>query len=222
MSKGVLLGFGDSWTFGSDLDPRHEKDYLELTSDYLGIEFRNFSRGGSSIPHLIIQLHDFIENHYDAENQYHAVFFLTAQERTFVYDQDRIVEMSPGYVNDNNTDNKRCESYYNHIYSHQLGTFNLNITVLALQQICASYGIKDYYLAGWQEIQLWPTIDQTKFFNSGKPITTLFTEDNNFKLLHTLTNEKNPYLVHAHGPPGHPNQQGHVKIAQALISWIEI
>ena len=222
MSADVLLGFGDSWARGSDLNPFHEKNYLELTSDYFGITFSNFSRGGSSIPHLIIQLHEFIENHYNTDNQYHAVFFLTSQDRTFLYDENnQIMEFSvkqikPKYYNE------RLENYYKHIYTPALGTFYLNVTVSALQQICSTYNIKDYYLVGWEEVQLWSTVDRTKFFNGGKPITTLFTEDNNFKLLDTLTNEKNPYLVHTHCPPGHPNQQGHSKIAQALADWIKI
>lgn len=222
MSADILLGFGDSWTWGSDLDPVHGKNYLTLLAEHFGIKSVNRSRGGSSIPHLILQINEFIKTQYLPDNQYHAVFFLTAQERTFVYDQDRIVEISPGYVNDNNTDNKCCESYYNHIYSHQLGTFNLNVTVLALQQICAMYGIKDYYLVGWQEIELWPTVDQTKFFNNGQPITTVFRPDNKFKSLNDLVIENNPHILHAHCSPGHPNQQGYVMIADALAKWIKI
>lgn len=222
MSADVLLGFGDSWPSGADLAPPDEKNYLTQLAEHFGIDSINFSRGGSSIPHLILQINEFIKTQYCPNNRYHAVFFLTTKERTFVYNNDRIVEFSPGYVNDNNTDNVRVESYYKHIYDDQLGTFNLNITVLALQQICATYGIKDYYTAGWQEIELWPTINRTKFFADGKPITTIFTADNKFRSLKDLIIESNPYVVHPNCPPGHPNQQGHAKIAQALANWIKI
>ena len=222
MSADILLGFGDSWTRGSDLNPVHGKNYLTLLAEHFGIESVNCSRGGSSIPHLILQINEFIKTQYLPDNQYHAVFFLTAQERTFVYDYDGIVEISPGGGDNNDVDGKRGESYYKHIYDHQLGTFNLNVTVLALQQICLTYGIKDYYIAGWQEIELWPVIDRTKFFADVKPITTLFTSDSNFRLFQTLKNEKNHHLIHAHKPPGHPNQLGHAKIARALANWIKI
>ena len=222
MSADILLGFGDSWTRGADLDPVHGKDYLTLLSEHFGIESINCSRSSSSIPHLILQINEFIKTCHLPDNQYHAVFFLTAQERTFVYNNDRIVKFSPGYTNDNNTDNVRNEYYYKHIYDNQLGTFNLNVTVLALQQICATYGIKDYYMVGWQEIELWHTVNRTKFFADGKPITTVFTADNKFRSLKDLITESNPYVTHPNFPPGHPNQQGHAKIAQALADWIEI
>ena len=171
---------------------------------------------------MILQVNKFIKTRYCANNRYHAVFFLTAQERTIVYDNDQTIDISPGGGDSNDVDGKRGESYYKHIYNHQLGTFNLNVTVLALQQICLTYGIKDYYIAGWQEIELWPAIDRTKFFADGKPITTLFTPDNSFRLFQLLKDDGNPYLTHAHRPPGHPNQQGHAKIAQALANWIKI
>ena len=191
-------------------------------AEHFGIESINCSRGGSSIPHLILQINEFIKTWHLPDNQYHAVFFLTAQERTFVYDYDGIVEISPGGGDSNDVDGRRGESYYKNIYSHQLGTFNLNVTILALQQICSIYKIKDYYAAGWQEIELWPQIDRTKFFANGRPITTVFRPDNQFKSLNELTLENNPHIFHAHCPPGHPNQQGHAKIAQALADWIEI
>ena len=222
MSADVLLGFGDSWTYGSDLDHSCEKNYITLLAEHFGIESINCSRTGASIPHFILQINKFIKTRYHPNNRYHAVFFLTAQERTFVYNNDRTEDFSPGVVTDDSAYDARCESYYKNIYSHQLGTFNLNVTILALQQICSIYKIKDYYAAGWQEIELWPQIDLTKFFANGRPITTVFRPDNQFKSLHDLAVELNPYIMHAHCPPGHPNQQGHAKIAQSLTDLIKI
>lgn len=222
MSADILLGFGDSWTRGADIDRQHEKTYLTLLAEHFGIESINCSYGGSSIPHLVLQLNRFIESQYFSSNRYHAVFFLTAQERTIVYDNDQTIHISPGGGDSKDLDGKRGEFYYKHTYNHQLGTFKLNVTVLALQQICLTYGIKDYYLAGWQEIELWQVINRTKFFADGKPITTLFTTDNSFRLFQLLKDDGNPYLTHAHGHSGHPNQQGHAKIAQALANWIKI
>jgi len=220
MAADILLGFGDSWTHGDDLDLSYEKTYMQLLGEQFGIECRNLSKPSTSIPHLIVQLREFVETQYYPRNQYHAVFFLSAQERTFLYDDEdnHIVNVSPTSAKDS----ERQDSYYRSIYNPPLGTFNLNVSILALQQICSAYNIKDYYVAGWQEINLWRQVDQTKFFNHGRPVTTVFTEDNTFKQLNELRDENNMYITHAHRPSGHPNRQGHAKIAQALGQWIKI
>jgi hypothetical protein len=216
MNQPVLVGFGDSWAVGHDLN-LGEKCYLELTAQKLNIPFLNFAVGSSSIPHMILQVKEFIKTKYFPKNQYHAVFFLTAVERNFFYDQDtkQVIHVSPG------SDSRH--DYYK-IYNNEYGEFVLNTTVLALQRLCNIYDIKDYYMLGWQWANLWPEIDCTKFYQQGQiPITNVFHDQPHIVPLQELIGltgqPKNKCFGQSHD---HPNQLGHEKIAEALFKWIKI
>jgi hypothetical protein len=214
MQTDVLIGFGDSWAWGSDLDPMTEKNYLELVAEHYNIPFINFATASSSIAHLIIQFQEFIKNTYYPKHQYHAVFFLTAKERTFLYrDQDgSVIHCSPQTAQ---TQHSPQEGGYYRAYNEHLGNFNANVVLLALQRLCNLYSINDYYMLGWQDISLWTTVDKTKFINNAQPITSLFHDDPGTISLQQLLDEKNQFLS------AHPNQLGHEKIANMLVESIK-
>jgi hypothetical protein len=136
MNQPVLIGFGDSWAAGHDL-LAGEKCYLELAAKDLGIVNQNYAVGSSSLPHMILQFKQFISSTYFPQNQYHAVFFLTAVERNFFYNQDTKEIKHIGPSSDPQHD------YYK-IYNNEYGEFVLNNTVLTLQRLCEIYNIKDY------------------------------------------------------------------------------
>jgi hypothetical protein len=211
----VLLGFGDSWAAGSELSV-DEKPYLDLLADQLGIPCINYATPSSSIPHLVLQFQQFLETRYFPKHQYHAVFFLTAKERTFAFDHESkdIIHCSPQQA----LTDPMAGGYYR-VYTDKLGDFNLNTTVLALQRLCSLYNINDHYVLGWQQTKLWPSVDSTKFFRSGEQaITTLFHNQGHLPLA-TLLDTKNEYIWPNHG---HPNQHGHQRIAQELGDWINV
>ena len=211
----VLLGFGDSWAAGSELAV-NEKPYIDLLADQLGLPCLNFATPSSSIPHLVLQFQQFIETKYFPKHRYHAVFFLTAKERTFVFDHDSkdIIHCSPQQA----TMDPMAGAYYR-VYTDKLGDFNLNTTVLALQHLCSLYNVQDHYMLGWQQTQLWTSVDTTRFFQQGEQaITTLFHGDGH-RALPLLLEEKNQYIW---PNQGHPNQQGHELIANALKDWIRV
>jgi hypothetical protein len=216
MNQPVLIGFGDSWAAGHDL-ASEEKCYLQLTAEHLGIPYQNFAEGSSSISYMVIQFQNFIDTFYFPKHQYYAVFFLTAQERNFYYDQatKKIIHLGP-------SSHPRDPYYQN--YNNEYGEFVANTTLLALQRLCAIYGIKDYYLAGWQQLNLWKSVDQTKFWKNGKQaITQVFHDQAGFVPLSTLIGiEQEPKNAHFGTTHDHPNQQGHERIAQELINWIKI
>jgi hypothetical protein len=217
MNQPVLIGFGDSWAVGDDLNPG-EKHYLQLAAEQFQIPWINFAVGSSSVPHLIVQFKNFIDTKYFPKNHYHAVFFLTAQERSFYYDQDtkELQHLCPS--------SNPTNPYYRN-YNRELGNFTLNTTILALQQLCSIYSVQDYYMLGWQTNPLWAEVDHTKIWKSGKfPITQTF---------HGTDNQHDLSTLHGHGPNGqrnecfdrglfHPNQLGHRRIAQSLCEWIKI
>ena len=59
--KKLIVGFGDSWTFGSELDFPRDTPWLPQLADKLGANYINMSTPASSIGHLIVQLFNFIK-----------------------------------------------------------------------------------------------------------------------------------------------------------------
>ena len=60
--KTLLVGFGDSWTFGSELDRPQEQSWVVQLADMLGAEHLNLGVPASSIEHTIVKLFDFIDD----------------------------------------------------------------------------------------------------------------------------------------------------------------
>jgi len=90
----TLYFFGDSWSSekceverlfsaGQYMTNESIKSYPAMVSDRLNLPYKNFSKSGSSQPHLIQQL---LES--DIKPGDHAVFSLTAGSRRFYYDDD--------------------------------------------------------------------------------------------------------------------------------------
>jgi hypothetical protein len=217
MANQILVGFGDSWAQGSGLQLPNEKTYLELAGQSLNLRTENYAVASSSAAHMLIQLREFIDNSFNPENQYHAVFFVTAKERSFYFDDNtkHIVNISPQSTRNNST--VQSSGYYQY-YNEHLGDFDINRNILALQQMCKVYSIRDHWILGWQQVKLWPTVNHSKFINDGRPITTLFSRDNCFCPLLELVSsiDKNLYFTKC----GHPNQHGHQMIADVLVKHI--
>jgi hypothetical protein len=67
--KTQLVGFGDSWTFGSELDRPQEQSWVAQLADIQGWDHINMGTPASSIGHLTVQLFDFIKANPDFENR---------------------------------------------------------------------------------------------------------------------------------------------------------
>lgn len=217
-----LVGFGDSWAAGSGLDfSKDQKAYITIAADKLGFKCYNCAIPGTGIPHLVVQLKKFVGQHYRQNEIYYAVFFLSAMERDLYFDET-------GQVQEIHLQNKKFASYFQHIYSQDLGIFKLNTMLLSLHQLCCHYGIKDHYIFGWQTPELWPEIDRSKFWQQGnKSILHLFLQDypQASKEISNLKNMNHPWMIASQhendSSGGHPNHVGHKKIADALIDWID-
>jgi hypothetical protein len=223
MKQSMLIGFGDSWAYGTGLAPE-EKTYLDLLSNKVGTQSKNFAMPGSSIPHLLLQMREFINYDYQSIHRYTAIFFLTAQERDLFFSDQGTVENTPG---PSIRIPERWKNYYTDLYSDCLANFRLNSTLLSLRQICLHYGIQDRYIFGWQTPELWPEIELDRFWAQGKnSVLDLFLGDDvdqKDRNIIFLKNNPDPYLlpsIPGHGSSGHPNQLGHAEIADCLHNWI--
>jgi hypothetical protein len=86
MKKTLLVAFGDSWTFGSELDIPREDPWVKHLADRLGVEYVNMGVPASSIGHTAVQLFDFIKQYPNFET-YKLIFMvgLTAPSRYLSY-----------------------------------------------------------------------------------------------------------------------------------------
>jgi hypothetical protein len=219
-----LIGFGDSWAVGAGLANPAQQNYLALMSQDLGVSSYDFSVRGSSIPHLLLQFKLFIENSWEAGCDYVAIFFLTACERDLFFNEQGQPEHSTGPHPDAHT---KYINYYATLYTDQLANFRMNSSLLSLRQLCQQYNIQDRYIFGWQTPELWPEIDLSRVWRQGKnSILDLFLDDNikqKDRNIVFLKDNPDPYLfpsMSGNGAGGHPNFQGHRKIADTLIDWV--
>ena len=201
-----LLIFGDSWPYGAELK-QNELAYGDLIAAHLGQTCCNFSQPSTSIPHLLLQLRTAIDQgHGDCT----AVFFLTGVDRDLVWYYGNTRELNPTQPSD--------VDWYAKYNSPELTAYRVNTTLIALQAMCAKYNIRDYYIWGWDQVDLWPEVDTDRMHQ--QTVADVFLEDKNVpqssKIMH-LKNSRNQYIW---PNLGHPNQLGHQRIADLLQEWI--
>ena len=207
-----LVNFGDSWAHGvgtkeypvRDIDLHYAQQLSHLTNRHL----IDLSEPSTSISHLILQFQQFIQKYYQANNDYLAVFFITAQERQLVFDDQGVPqELHPSH--------KWSKSYYRDIYTDPLGEFNLNTVLLALQSMSRHYQIDDRYLLGWQRPNLWPEVNRDRFYSQTQSTAMELLGNTN---IIDCRNTVNPNFIPG---DGHPSSEGHTHIAQTLYQWIQ-
>jgi hypothetical protein len=213
-----LVNFGDSWAAGHTLENRKQHAYCRLLAKQLDMPLLDFSKGSTSIQHLLIQFQDFVDTRYYPEHRYHAMFLLTSKSRIFLYEDgtNDIMHCSP-----NSISNFQETGYYQ-AYTDPLGTFNFNTSLLALQRLCSLYKVNDYYAFGWETVPLWKSINAGKFYSYGEfAITREFYPENTHLSLQELIGNKNPGIwTPEHS--GHPTELGHQKIADAFGKMIKL
>ena len=212
----ALLIFGDSWPSGQELVPG-EQPYGELLYSRIGCDcVKTFSAPSTSIPHLVLQLNSALEQDVAGSK---AVFFLTGVDRELIWVDNRPTELCPSAPGD--------VHWYTKYNSPELTQYRINTTLIALQSMCKKYNIEDYYVWGWNTIELWPSVDSSKFYhttiadefvsNITLPDDTGYLWPKDADNLFRISNTKNPYIW---PKMCHPNQLGHQLIADILAKWI--
>ena len=84
--KRLLVAFGDSWTFGSELDKPQVDAWPQLIANKMADKLLNLGTPASSIGHLSVQLFNFLDQ-YPNYKDYQTIFMvgLTAQSRYLSY-----------------------------------------------------------------------------------------------------------------------------------------
>jgi hypothetical protein len=206
-----LVNFGDSWAHGvgtreypvRDLDIQYAHQLSHLTRRHL----IDLSEPSTSVAHLVLQFRRFVQEHYQPGTDYLAVFFIPAQERQMVFD-------SQGLAQDVQPWNPQYQTYYQTMYTDQLGSFALNTALMTLQALSRYYGIDDRYLLGWQYPALWPEVDRIRFYQQARITAMELLGETD---INECRNNGNGNFIPG---DGHPSAAGHTQIAQALHQWI--
>ena len=202
-----LFVFGDSWPQGAELRPG-EKTFGELIANKLGFDFKNRAIPSTSIPHLILQFNEVLSTSYfsefDPKNSI-MLFFLTSPLRDLVWENGKTRELNHHHLED--------YEWYAKYSSDELHAYRTNTTLLALQRLCDVYQVKNYYIWGWDKVDLWNAVDTSNFY----PISCAEMFTDNYTNITELQNSKNEYLAAG----GHPNQLGHQIISDNLSKFIQ-
>jgi hypothetical protein len=79
--KKLLVTFGDSWTFGSELHTPQVSAWPILVANQLNAELLNLGTPASSVGHLVVQLFKFI-NEYTNYKEYKVIFMVGLSGRS--------------------------------------------------------------------------------------------------------------------------------------------
>jgi hypothetical protein len=215
ITKTQLLSFGDSWPSGVGLLPG-EKSFAELLSEFLNTDyFKNFASPGASNDKSVWELMQHLKHTSPRSDDIIALFFITTPGRNMLIShQEQIINfnMMPDDLTDSSTDlNKIYYTYFNTVPQEN---FNMHRNILSLQKICQQKMIKDFYIVGWNNLDLnCSGIDQTKIYPQTCIQILGFQNYNDYY----FEDIKDQYLL----PCRHPNQKGHQLIAEHLYHWIK-
>lgn len=231
MKKQLLVAFGDSWTFGSELDIPREDPWVKHLADSLGVEYVNMGVPASSIGHTIVQLFNFIKQ-YPNFKEYKLIFMigLTAPSRYLSYNnQDKefinITSEAP-YSTSNIHFTGRPPECVTHMNEYALLTYKqvedgeysefLGVqTIFQFQQFCFNNNIDCLFFSYFDKLV-------TDNYGYMLQHDLIYPET----ITHALTGKEydlpdvreNQYFK---GKLFHPNQLGHTKIAELLKEFYD-
>ena len=200
----ILLNFGDSWAHAADAGVLN--GYSRLVATTLGCDYLDFSVPSTSIPGLLLQFRKFVDTAYNKDQDYTALFFVTAKERQLLFDTNlQPVETWP----------QRDEEYYTRWYNDPHGEFVANTTILSLQAMCRHYNIRCHFMLGWQCLTLWPEVDRVQFHANGdRCIAQEFGGTGDNPLQDLVNQHHAQYLIYKNW---HPSIEGHKLIADLIL-----
>lgn len=224
MDNTILVGFGDSWTFGSELDRPTEQNWLHHLSLKLGCSTINMSSPASGIEHTVVQLFNFIkQSEFTGKKKIFAVG-LSGLTRYLTYSNrlNEFVNITPEAVyrttglrpNGNPPEtvpefDKMAGEMYRMVECLEHSKFLLDKTIFLFDNYCKLNNIDVIYFSYFDFLQ--PTVVCNMYPMS---ITRALTGQE-----YTLPD------IRAHeyfaGKLFHPNKEGHIRIAELLKEFYD-
>lgn len=220
--KPLLVGFGDSWTFGSELDRPQDENWLAHLSRRLDTTAVNMGTPASSIGHLTVQLFNFLRNH-DLNRPMIFMVGLTGSSRYLAYNsvESEFVNITPEAVYSTRNihpsgrppdvvENFRpvFDAFYKYIDNRRYREFNATSVIFTFQNYCRLHDIPVLFFSYFDRLFLdWKILDSDTIVT--ETMTYLLT-GGEYRLPEILEHE------YFKGKLFHPNQSGHEKIAEIL------
>jgi len=211
-----LVTFGASWPAGAELKNRTQAFGYLLAKMLNAPVYKNCAIDATSNDRMILQLQEYILNNASVTDHV-AIFFITSPSRHLHLDyKGNIKELKVPPLGFESTSDPVVDNWYRYFQSDAFDYFNLYKTLLSLQRICEQYQIRDYYLSGSTNIHPRnidrPGVDMKKIFPT--TCAKMFGLKNQVEFNDT---EQNQYI---YPNTSHPNEQGHLLIANHLYQWI--
>lgn len=208
--KTLLATFGDSWTFGSELEnPQTDCWTAQLSTEFSHVF--NMSVPASSIGHIVVQLENLLSQvKLDEFNQRVFVFGLTSSSRYLMFDnlKNEYVNVTSEAVYYTNTYNngrppdvaehllKFGNDFYRNIDHVKLQQHTVSQVVAFLQAWCKQNNIQDIYMSYFEDQTFNQFVNTDKIINQGNSL-----------------NLAPEYFTDGRS---HPNKEGHAYIASLV------
>jgi hypothetical protein len=221
--KKIIVGFGDSWTYGSELDLPRERPWVEIVAEMMNADFINLGTPASSIGYTVVKLFEYINSNMNQDLEPVFMIGLTGTSRYLSYNNiyNEFATIHPDCVY-RTTFNKNgappdvidCmkemhDQTYKYVDDLVYRKFLLNQTLMLFQNHCK---LNDINLLCFSYFDyLAPDIDVNMY-----PVTITKALTGNEYILPDIRN--NQYFA---GKLFHPNQAGHVRIAELLKEYYD-
>ena len=209
-----LVTFGDSWPAGAELEDRTQAFGHLLAKMSNASVYKNCAIDATSNDRMILQLQEYIRDTASVTDHV-AIFFITSPSRHLHLDyKNNIKELKvpPDYRTESDP---VVANWYRYFHSDPSDYFNLYKLLLSLQRICEQYQIRDYYISGWTNLNFFKKplgVDTKKIFP--RTCTKMFGLKNQIEFDNIGQNQ------YIYPNASHPNEQGHLLIANSLYKWI--
>jgi hypothetical protein len=155
--KTLLVAFGDSWTFGSELDRPQDQSWAVQLADKLNAEHINLGTPASSIGYLMVQLFDFIRV-ADQYQDYKKIFMVgmtgTSRYLSYSNELDEFISITPeaDYRTEDIHPSGRppdtvsmlkilSVNMYKHVQCNSYDSFLAAQTIFSFQNYCKNHNI---------------------------------------------------------------------------------
>ena len=229
--KTLLVTFGDSWTFGSELHTPQFSSWPYLLANKLNAELINLGTPASSIGHLIVQLFQFInqiENYRD-----HKIIFmvgLSGRSRYLTYfnELNEFVNITPeavyrtgdikptGQPPDDILEMLPYKGiHYRYVDSEEYANFIVAQTLFSFQTFTKASNIDSIYFSyfDYPDLTHYQNIVNTKLLYPNTLTKTLTGAEYSIPEVRENVYFQNKLF--------HPNEQGHQRIAEILLEFYE-
>lgn len=222
--KRLLVAFGDSWTFGSELDIPREEPWPTHLARQLQAEVINLGTPASSIEHTLVQLFDYVKNS-DNYTDYKKIFMvgLTGTTRYLSYSNrlGEFVNITPeanyrtGNIHFSGKPPDIVQEFgalsgemYRMVESPEYNQYVATKTIFAFQNYCDQHNIDVLFFSYFDLVKVDTHVVDTKNLYPGTITKALTGREYELPAI-----RNNQYFS---GKLFHPNISGHQRIAELL------